>query len=75
MELVITSDDPITPVKTLDVMAYTIWADCYCCKQSCEDCRKGCCERHHKENCCEGCHDDCCDDEEEEEEEGEKYNS
>ena len=34
-ELVITSDDPTTPVKTLDVMAYTIWNECGC-KQRCD---------------------------------------
>jgi hypothetical protein len=62
-ELVITSDDPVTPVKTLDVMAYTVWAPCGC-KQCCEDCRKGCCDKCHTEACCEGCADDCCQDEE-----------
>jgi photosystem II stability/assembly factor-like uncharacterized protein len=69
MELVITSDDPITPVKTLDVMAYTIWSDCGC-KQCCEDCRNGCCEKRHKQCCnCEGRQGyPCCDDEEEEDE-------
>lgn len=40
-ELVITSDDPETPLKTLDVMAYTIWSDCGC--KNCGDCSKGCC--------------------------------
>jgi hypothetical protein len=29
-ELVITSDDPTTPVKTLEVMAYSIWNECGC---------------------------------------------
>ena len=62
-ELVITSDDPVTPVKTLDVMAYTIWNECGC-KQSCDDCRKGCCNKHQTECCCEGAADDCCQDEE-----------
>ena len=60
-ELVITSDDPTTPVKTLDVMAYTIWNQCGC-KSSCEDCKKGCCEQHPNEcsrdevlaGCCDG---------------------
>jgi hypothetical protein len=64
-ELIITSDDPTTPTKTLDVMAYTIWGGCGC-KQSCDDCRKGCCDKHHKECCCEDCGDGCCDDGEEE---------
>jgi len=48
-ELVITSDDPLTPVKTLDVMAYTVWEKCDC--------------KCHCEPCCEGCADDCCQDE------------
>jgi kumamolisin len=64
-ELVITSDDPATPVKTLDVMAYTVWSD-GCCKQCCDDCRKGCCDKRHTDSCCEELHDDCCDDSEEE---------
>jgi hypothetical protein len=63
-ELIITSDDPVTPVKTLDVMAYTIWSECGC-KRCCEDCRKGCCNKCHDEACCEGCADDCCHDEDE----------
>ena len=61
-ELVITSDDPATPVKTLDVMAYTIWSDCGC-KSCCEDCRKGCCQKHHDESCCRECIDICCEEE------------
>jgi hypothetical protein len=67
MELIITSDDPNTPVKTLDVMAYTIWSDCVC-KQHCEDCRKGFCQKSHRECCCEGRQGyPCCDDDEDEE--------
>ena len=62
-ELVITSDDPITPIKTLDVMAYTIWHQCGC-KQCCDDCRKGGCNKSHAEYCCQGSADDCCQDEE-----------
>lgn len=55
-ELVITSDDPVTPIKTLDVMAYTIWNAC-----ECESCRKDGCAKH---DCgCGGCADDCCQDE------------
>jgi hypothetical protein len=60
-ELVIASDDPITPIKHLDVMAYTDWNEC--CKQCCEDCRKGCCDKQHNKSCGE-CLDDCCDDDE-----------
>ncbi len=62
-ELVIVSDDPATPVKTLDVMAYTIWNQCGC-SHCCDDCRKGCCNKHHDDCCCEGCAEDCCQDEE-----------
>ena len=57
-DLVITSDDPATPVKTLEVVAYTIWSDC--CGKCCEDCRKGSCEKRHCEpRGCEKCHDAC----------------
>jgi hypothetical protein len=61
-ELVITSDDPVTPVKTLDVMAYTIWP--------CEDCRKGSCDKHRCDSGCEagnGCCDNCCDEDDDDE--------
>jgi hypothetical protein len=51
-ELVIESDDPMTPVKSVDVLAYTVWDD-GCCKEHCEDCGKGCCEKSHKESCCQ----------------------
>jgi kumamolisin len=58
-ELVITSDDPTTPVKVLELLASTIWSDCGC-RKCCDDCRKGCCEKRHCEPCCcEKCHDDC----------------
>src|SRR5580658_258715 len=66
-ELVITSDDPITPVKTLELLAYTIWSECGC-KQCCDDCRKGCCSKSHNECCCGEQHDNCCDDDDEEDE-------
>ena len=39
-KLVIRSDDPNTPVKTLDLMAYTIWTDCGC-KTGCNNCGSG----------------------------------
>lgn len=65
-ELVITSDDPVTPIKTLDVMAYTVWNQCGCA-QSCDDCnKKDCCNKRHSECCCQGSADDCCQDEEDE---------
>jgi hypothetical protein len=62
-ELVIESDDPVTPVKTLEVLAYTVWDD-GCCKEHCEDCRKGCCEKRHKEGCCQQGYPCCSDDDE-----------
>ena len=58
-ELVITSDDPAMPVKTLDAMAYTIWCECGG-KEGCDECRK-CCDK----GCCDGAADDCCADEDE----------
>jgi hypothetical protein len=61
-ELVITSDDPTTPVKTLDAMAYTIWESCHC-KHHGGECEKCGCERCCRERCCEGEADDCCSDE------------
>jgi hypothetical protein len=64
-ELVITSDDPTTPVKTLDVMAYTIWDECRC-KRDCDQCGgKGCDACRCKGPCgaCDGAADDCCADE------------
>jgi Abnormal spindle-like microcephaly-assoc'd, ASPM-SPD-2-Hydin len=67
-ELVITSDDPITPVKTLDLMAYTVWNDCGC-KKCCDDCRKGCCEKRHDECCSVQSLDACCDNEDDDEDE------
>ncbi len=58
-ELVITSDDPVTPVREVDVIA---WTRC-CCKKCCDACRerRGCHE-HHKE-CCEDHYQECCDEE------------
>jgi photosystem II stability/assembly factor-like uncharacterized protein len=58
-ELVITSDDLVTPVREVDVIA---WTRC-CCKECCEACRehRGCPE-HHKE-CCEDHYRKCCDEE------------
>ncbi len=62
-ELVIESDDPATPVKILDVLAYTVWNE-GCCREHCEECQKGCCEKRHKESCCQQGYP-CCDDDEE----------
>jgi hypothetical protein len=61
-ELVITSDDPVTPVKILDLLAYTLSNDCGC-KNCCDDCRQGCCDKHHVEHCSAQSLDPCCDDE------------
>ncbi|MGH7120361.1 MAG: choice-of-anchor D domain-containing protein [Acetobacteraceae bacterium] len=63
-ELVIESDDPTTPVKTLDVMAYTVWDEC-CCKCGCDECHGKGCERCRCKGVCEGAADDCCADEDE----------
>jgi hypothetical protein len=60
-ELVIESDDPVMPVKTLEVLAYTIWDD-GCCKEHCEDCKNGCCQKQHKECHCQQGYECCCDD-------------
>jgi len=62
-ELVITSDDPNTPVRILDVMGYTVWDQCGC-ERHCDDCKKGCCEKKHSGCCCQGSADDCRADEE-----------
>jgi len=60
-ELVITSDDPTTPVKKMDVMAYTIWDNC--CRQDCDKCGCNGCDRCRCKGLCEGAADDCCADE------------
>jgi hypothetical protein len=68
-ELVIESDDPATPVKFVEVLAYTIW-DAGCkegCddrrKDDCDECRKGCCD---KLPCCRQGYP-CCDDDDDDE--------
>jgi hypothetical protein len=58
-ELVIESDDPTTPVKILEVLAYTVWNEG--CQEGCEGCHKGVPCRQGYECCCE-------DDEEEDKE-------
>jgi hypothetical protein len=63
-DLVIESDDPLTPVKCIEVEAYTIW-DC-CRHEDCDDCRKGGCEgRHHDHSCRQG-YPCCCEDDDDE---------
>jgi hypothetical protein len=50
-ELVITSDDPNTPVRELEVLANTVWHE-----QCRDDCTKDCCqEKGHCEPSCCGC--------------------
>ena len=67
-DLIILSDDPLTPVKTLEVVAYTIWSSCGC-QKCCEDGRKGPCEKRHDGPCgCQKCGDECDHDEHEDEE-------
>jgi hypothetical protein len=51
-ELIIESDDPVTPVKCLEVLAYTM-SGCDC----------GGNEHHHKD-CCQQGYPNCCDDDE-----------
>ena len=63
-ELVIESDDPSTPVKILDVLAYTVWD--YCCKEHGE----ACCDSCHNESRCQQGYPCCCEDDEDEEHEG-----
>jgi hypothetical protein len=55
-DLIITSDDPVTPVKEVELAAYTIWERCGC-KKCCDDCRAGDCDKRHGE-CQRSC---CCD--------------
>src|SRR5580700_3266407 len=62
VELVIECDDPATPVKSLEISAYSVWSDCGC-HADCDDCRKGDCHRHHKQACHQG-YPCCCDDDE-----------
>jgi hypothetical protein len=61
-ELVIVSDDPATPVRTLDLLAYTISNTCGCSK-CCDDCRNGSCNKSHAACCNAQAIDGCCGDE------------
>ena len=63
-ELIIQSDDPSTPVETIEVLAYTIWDPCGC-KDCCEECPKGCCEKRHTDHCCRQGYPCGCEDEDE----------
>ena len=62
-ELVIKSDDPSTPVKTLDLLAYTVWSHSHHGKD-CDECDEGACECHCGEGCTHQSMDACCFDEE-----------
>ena len=66
-ELVIESDDPCTPVKILEVLAYTIWDSC--CKEHCEACREGRCDECRNESRCQQGYPCCCEDDEDDEHE------
>jgi len=57
-DLVITGDDPTDPVKTLEVVAITVWEEC--CAKCCSNCRKGCCQKQLCDPCrCRECGGDC----------------
>jgi ASPM-SPD-2-Hydin domain-containing protein len=60
-ELVIQSDDPVTPERVIEVSAYTVWDSR--CDDDCDDCRKGRCETH---NCRQG-YPCCCEDDDQDE--------
>lgn len=49
-ELVIKSDDPSTPIRCVEVIAFTVWD---CCeehrRECCEGNRRECCEEHRRE--------------------------
>jgi kumamolisin len=55
-ELVITSDDPSTSVRELEVFAHTIWPEQHCHDTHCD-------ERHRCKPACPGCMHCFCDDE------------
>ncbi len=63
LELVIESDDPKTPVKRLDLMAYTVWPQNGRCKPDC-DCDCDCDCRSGDGGCSAQSLDACCFDEE-----------
>ena len=61
-ELIIESNDPINPVRIIEVLAYTIWDPCGC-QTCCEDCQKGTCGKSHTSHCCHQGYPCCSDDE------------
>jgi kumamolisin len=57
-DLVIVSDDPTEPVKTLEVLATTVWEDCGC--KRCNNCSKCDGEKQGCDPCrCHKCEDEC----------------
>jgi hypothetical protein len=64
-DLIVTSDDPATPVRTVELLATTIWDDCGC-RKCCENCQRGQCEKRH----CDPCRCKCNDDQDDEEGDG-----
>ena len=50
-ELIISSDDPLEPVKVIELLAATIWSNCGC-NQCCDKCRSGNCDTRHCDPCC-----------------------
>ncbi len=62
-ELIIECDDPKTPVKVLEVLAYTVWGGGGC-KEGCEGCGHDGCDKCRASS---GCHQGyaCCDDDDE----------
>ncbi len=70
-ELIILSDDPTTPVKELEVMAYTMWERRGCGK--CDDCRRGDFHKCHGERHASCCCDDDDDDDDDHHHRGRQY--
>jgi len=67
-ELIIESDDPAQPDKTIEILAYTIWDSCH--RENCADCRNDCDGDQHKQSrcsqgypCCSEDDDDGCEEE------------
>jgi hypothetical protein len=50
----------VTPVKIIEVLAYTIWDSFR--REDCDDCRKGCCDKHRREPSCRQGYPCCCED-------------
>jgi hypothetical protein len=57
-ELIIESNDPLTPVKIVEVLAYTVWDEG--CRGGCDECRKGGCGKGHCDACCQQGYPCCC---------------